>query len=121
LALHALIDSFDYAKFNLEYNPSSSLLNSLAWKGEAAHEQDSSITVIQKSKAPLAMDVLFYLVTQEIHKYRPIFTHGDKELFWLAYELSQLPYFFSPWANSGSARPGDMQNHPNTLCAYVCI
>ncbi|ETV66101.1 hypothetical protein, variant 1 [Aphanomyces astaci] len=119
LALHALIESFDYAKFNLEYNPSSSLLNSLAWKGEAAHEQDSSITVIQKSKAPLAMDVLFYLVTQEIHKYRPIFTHGDKELFWLAYELSHLPYFFSPWANSGSARPGDMQNHPNTLCGIT--
>ncbi|ETV92106.1 hypothetical protein, variant [Aphanomyces invadans] len=116
LALHALVETFDYAKFNLEYNPSSMLLNSLAWKGDAAHEQDSSITLIHKSRASVAMDVLFHLVTVDIHRHTPIFTHGDKELFWLAYELSQTPYFFSPWANSGAARPGDMVNHPNTLC-----
>ncbi|KAF0693062.1 Aste57867_15914 [Aphanomyces stellatus] len=116
LALHVLFDTFDYDKFNLPRRPSQMLLESLAWKGDAAHEQDSSITLIHKSKAPLAMDVLFHLLTEEIHRHQPIFTHGDKELFWLAYELSQLPYFFSPWANSGSARPGDVEKHPETLC-----
>ncbi|KAF0693061.1 Aste57867_15913 [Aphanomyces stellatus] len=112
--LHELINSFDYAKYGLEKNPSRHVLTSLAWHGDSAHEQDSSIVAIKKSKAPLAITVLNQLLQYERHRIG--FTYGDKELFWLAWELAQRPYFFSPWANSGAARPGNMKDHPDTIC-----
>ncbi|RHY26645.1 hypothetical protein DYB32_007429 [Aphanomyces invadans] len=116
--LHALIESFDYAAFGLEKGPSAHLLSSLAWHGDAAHEQDSSIVVVQKSKAGRAMDVLWHILQHDRH--RNGFTYGDKELFWIAYELAHQPYFFSPWANSGAEKPGNMANHPDTICgAYI--
>ncbi|KAF0744261.1 hypothetical protein AaE_008474, partial [Aphanomyces astaci] len=48
--LHALVDTFNYAGVGLTKNPSAHLLSSLAWHGHAAHEQDSSIVVVHKSK-----------------------------------------------------------------------
>ncbi|OQR89777.1 hypothetical protein ACHHYP_06058 [Achlya hypogyna] len=111
----ALYHTFDYAQFGLnKAQPSAHLIQSLAWTGDSAHEQDSSIVVVNKPKAPKAMEILWRLVTED--RYRIGFSYGDKELFWLAYELAHLPYSFSPWANSGAARPGNMREHPDTLC-----
>ncbi|CAK4467992.1 unnamed protein product [Aphanomyces euteiches] len=112
--LHALVETFDYAHYGLKKNLSQHLLSSLAWAGDAAHEQDSSIVVVKKSVAPMAIDVLWHLLEQD--RKRIGFSYGDKELFWLAYELAQKPYYFSPWANSGAARDDDMTKHPDTLC-----
>ncbi|CAK4236794.1 unnamed protein product [Aphanomyces euteiches] len=112
--LRALIESFDYAKFGLRRNPSVHLENTLAWNGDSGHEQDSSIVVVNKAKAPLAMEVMWQLLLHD--RYSIEFSYGDKELFWLSFELAQLPYFFSPWANSAAAMPRDMEKHPETLC-----
>ncbi|OQS07250.1 hypothetical protein THRCLA_00738 [Thraustotheca clavata] len=113
--LKALYHTFDYESLGLKKTrPSDHLIQSLAWAGDTAHEQDSSIVVINKTKAPKAMEVLWRLVTQD--RYRIGFSYGDKELFWLAYELAHTPYFFSMWANTGAARPGNMKEHPDTLC-----
>ncbi|KAG9405378.1 hypothetical protein AC1031_004486 [Aphanomyces cochlioides] len=112
--LHALVETFDYAHYGLKKNLSQHLLSSLAWAGDTAHEQDSSIVVVKKSKAPIAIDVLWHLLEHD--RNRIGFSYGDKELFWLAYELAQRPYYFSPWANSGAATGDDMAKHPNTLC-----
>ncbi|KAH9078529.1 hypothetical protein Ae201684P_019611 [Aphanomyces euteiches] len=114
-ACKALIESFDYAKFGLRRNPSVHLENTLAWNGDSGHEQDSSIVVVNKAKAPLAMEVMWQLLLHD--RYSIEFSYGDKELFWLSFELAQLPYFFSPWANSAAAMPRDMEKHPETLCA----
>lgn len=46
---------------------------------------------------------------------------GDKEAFWLAYEFSHTPYFFSPWGASvvSSAPNDDLTRHPTTLCGSL--
>ncbi|KAF0693063.1 Aste57867_15915 [Aphanomyces stellatus] len=105
--LRALIEDFDYTKFGLLKHPSDYLKSTLAWNGDSAHEQDSSI-------AALAMDILWHLVLHD--RYTINFSYGDKELFWLAYELAHLPYFFSPWANTDAATPGNLEKHPDTIC-----
>ncbi|ETV92114.1 hypothetical protein, variant 8 [Aphanomyces invadans] len=112
--LHALIETFDYARFGLVKQPSEYLQSTLAWNGHSAHEQDSSIVVINKAIAPLAIDVLLHLVL--VTRYQLEFSYGDKELFWLAFELAHVPYSFSPWANTAAAMPGDMAQHPDTIC-----
>lgn len=46
---------------------------------------------------------------------------GDKEAFWLSYEFSQTPYFFSPWGASvvSSTSNHDLEIHPETLCGSL--
>jgi hypothetical protein len=59
--LQALIQTFDYAKFGLEnVNPSAHLKASLAWAGEAAHEQDSSMLAINKALVRGIIDTDIY-------------------------------------------------------------
>ncbi|OQR92681.1 hypothetical protein ACHHYP_03352 [Achlya hypogyna] len=113
--LHKLLATFNYAKFDLPgHRPSEHLIQSLAYKGLSGHEQDSAIVLINKRKAGPALDVLWELLLVEQYKYE--FTYGDKELFWLSYELSGRPYYFSPYANTVAAMPEDMTTHPQTLC-----
>ncbi|CAK4079173.1 unnamed protein product [Aphanomyces euteiches] len=49
----------------------------------------------------------------------PPFSWGDKESFWLAFELSQRPYRFSDWAASVVSKPEDLNEHKNTLCGSL--
>jgi hypothetical protein len=46
---------------------------------------------------------------------------GDKEAFWLAFELAQQDYFFSPWglALVDSVPNQDLVLHPQTLCGSM--
>jgi hypothetical protein len=46
---------------------------------------------------------------------------GDKEAFWLAYELAHQEYFFSPWglALVDSVPNEDLKKHPQTLCGSM--
>ncbi|RHY65593.1 hypothetical protein DYB30_001351 [Aphanomyces astaci] len=53
------------------------------------------------------------------HEYLNGNYNDQSELFWIAYELAQEPYFFSPWANTGAEKPGNMANHPDTICGTV--
>jgi hypothetical protein len=118
--LHDLIQSFDYKRFDLTGpHPSEYLLSSMAYRQKTAHEQDSSMMLIQKSKGKKALEVLWYLISDL--RYRLKFSWGDKESFWLSYELSQQDYFFSPWAMAAisSATNEDMKKHPNTLCGSM--
>ncbi|ETV66096.1 hypothetical protein, variant 1 [Aphanomyces astaci] len=115
LNLHVLVDTFEYAQFHLMKRPSKYLERTLAWNKHSAHEQDSSIVVVNKgATSSVAMDVLYHLVMHT--RYTLDFSYGDKELFWLAFELAQVPYSFSPWANTAAASPGNMEKHPDTIC-----
>ncbi|GLE11302.1 hypothetical protein PINS_up023668 [Pythium insidiosum] len=61
--LHHLVEKFDYARFGLAGpRPSATLLNSRAYKGDTAHEQDSSMVLIDKRRSGIAMEVLRYLI-----------------------------------------------------------
>ncbi|KAF4317459.1 hypothetical protein JM18_007589 [Phytophthora kernoviae] len=118
--LHKWLKDFDYQRFKLAYaDPLPAFKNSFAYRGKTAHEQDSSMLLINKRNAEKAMNVLWYLITE--HRFIYEFSWGDKEAFWLSYEFSHTPYFFSPWgASVVSTTPNkDMERHPDTLCGSL--
>lgn len=59
------LKTFNYARFNLTYAPSSHLLESFAFHGKTCHEQDSSMLLVNKRGAEKAMEVLWFLITEE--------------------------------------------------------
>lgn len=118
--LQALIRYFDYAQFGLSgFEPSQRLLNSMAYTEQTCHEQDSSLLLIDKSKAGKAMEVLKFLIFKTRFKHR--FSWGDKEAFWLAYEFAHQPYYFTPYGLSliNSVPNDDLKEHPETMCASM--
>lgn len=64
------VEHFDYDRFNGSYGPSRHLLDSLIYAAETAHEQDSSIVLIDKARAERAMAVLWFLITDHRFRFR---------------------------------------------------
>ncbi|KAJ0410505.1 hypothetical protein ATCC90586_008312 [Pythium insidiosum] len=118
--LQRLLDDFNYTSFGLPGpRPSAQVLASFAYRRRTCHEQDSSMVLIDKARAGKALDVLWWLITQERRAHE--FSWGDKESFWLAFELAQRNYSFSPWGVSvvSSSPNGDMDVHNDTLCGSI--
>ncbi|CEG48831.1 hypothetical protein F444_02043 [Plasmopara halstedii] len=120
--LHRLLHKFDYAKFNVSkgFSPSDHLVNTFAFKGMSIHEMDSSMVLIDKKRAgKKVMNILFWFITEERFRFK--YSWGDKETYWLAFELAQVPYSFSPWGVSvvDSMPNEDMKNHPDSLCGSI--
>lgn len=118
--LQYLLATFDYRSYGIETPElSQTVWTSFAYAQKTCHEQDSSMVLINKSRAGLALDMLWWLITEE--RARIEFSWGDKESFWLAYELAQMPYAFSPWGVSvvSSSTTRDMEKHPETLCGSI--
>ncbi|CEG45076.1 hypothetical protein F442_01969 [Plasmopara halstedii] len=118
--LHKLLHEFNYARFNVSdgYAPSQHMVDSFAFNGLTIHEMDSSMVLIDKARAGKAvMDILFWFITKERFRFK--LSWGDKETFWLAFELARIPYFFSPWGISAvnSVPNEDIKKHPKTLCS----
>ncbi|DAZ93213.1 TPA: hypothetical protein N0F65_001565 [Lagenidium giganteum] len=118
--LHYWLQTFDYARFGLEYGPSDHVKQSFAYQNRTCHEQDSSMVLVDKKRAGKAMSVLWFIMTE--HRFNAYFSHGDKEAFWLAYELAHAPYFFSPWGASvvSATAHKDVQRYEGTLCGSLC-
>ncbi|EQC31540.1 hypothetical protein SDRG_10712 [Saprolegnia diclina VS20] len=121
--LHHLFQHFPYSAFGLRQpHLSSQLRASSAWQGKTAHEQDSSIVLIHKTRvAPVVWQVLWHLVHHLRFEcaYKPGLSWGDKEYFWLAFALADAPYAFSPFAAANVALPEDMRLHNDTLCGSL--
>ncbi|RLN06437.1 hypothetical protein BBJ28_00011421 [Nothophytophthora sp. Chile5] len=119
--LDNLLHTFDYAKIKVSegYTPSDRLQQSFAYREETAHEQDSSVVVVDKARAGKAMAALWWLITKE--RFENSFSYGDKESFWLAFELAKQDYFFSPWGVSviDSSTNADLQTHNDSLCGSI--
>ncbi|KAF4137657.1 putative Mannosyltransferase [Phytophthora infestans] len=119
--LKRMLNDFDYTKYGLESGaqPSKGLKRSYAYRGMSSHEQDSSLVVIDKSRSGQAMPIMLWLITEE--RFRREFSYGDKETFWIAYELARQEYFFSPWGVGGisSSTNNDLENHSDTLCGSI--
>ncbi|KAL4162715.1 hypothetical protein PRNP1_003247 [Phytophthora ramorum] len=121
--LKKLLNEFDYAKFGLPpgSTPSEHLSprTSYAWRRQTSHEQDSSLVAIDKSRAGQALNVMFFLITEQhfVHE----FSFGDKETFWISYELAKQEYFFSPWGVAGisSSTNNDVDRHEDSLCGSI--
>jgi hypothetical protein len=122
LYLRNLLHEFDYARFNVSkgFAPSQHVFNTFAFKGKSLHEMDSSMVLIDKERAgQTVMDIMLWFITEE--RFRFTYSWGDKETFWLAFELAHAPYFFSPWGVSVvSSMPNeDLKKHPDTLCGSI--
>jgi hypothetical protein len=120
--LPKLFESFDYERFNVTggNSPSKHVLESFAYAGKTCHEMDSSLVLIDKERAgQTVMDVMLWFITEERFRYR--YSFGDKETFWLAFEMAHVPYSFSPWGVSGvSSTPNkDAEKHPDSLCGSI--
>ncbi len=94
-------------------------MQSFAYQEKTDHEQDSSMVVVKKSISQKPLEILWYLITTV--RYHHKFSWGDKESFWIAYELAHQDYFFSPWAMAAVASSSheDMKKHPDTLCGSM--
>ncbi|KAG1697833.1 hypothetical protein DVH05_015787 [Phytophthora capsici] len=120
--VHKLLRTFNYTRFNVSegFNPSQHMLNTFAFNGKSIHEMDSSMVLIDKQRAgKVVMDILLWFITEE--RFRFTYSWGDKETFWLAFEMARVPYFFSPWGVSvvDSMPNEDLKNHPDTLCGSI--
>ncbi|TMW56169.1 hypothetical protein Poli38472_008817 [Pythium oligandrum] len=118
--LNHIIATFNYTEFGFDGpKHSDHLLTSFAHKQESCHEQDSSMVAVDKSRSGLALEVLWYLIYHM--RFTVEYSFGDKESFWIAYELAQQPYAFSPWGVSvvSSSTSHDIQRHPETLCGSI--
>ncbi|KAG3111841.1 hypothetical protein PI124_g8935 [Phytophthora idaei] len=121
--LRKLLREFDYAKYGLPMGstPSEHLSpkTSYAWRRQTSHEQDSSLVAIDKSRAGKALDIMFFLITEQhfVHE----FSYGDKETFWISYELAKQEYFFSPWGvgDISSSTNKDLEKHEDSLCGSI--
>ncbi|KAL3674320.1 hypothetical protein V7S43_000275 [Phytophthora oleae] len=114
-----LIDSFPYEKLGLKgKEPSEQLKQTFSWRGDTGHEMDSSMVLVDKTRAGKAMAVLKELIFNT--RFHLQFSWGDKEAFWLAYELAHQDYFFSPWGLSLlESVPNNDLAHPNTMCGSM--
>jgi hypothetical protein len=114
-----LIDSFPYDKLGLSgAEPSEQLKKTFSWRGDTGHEMDSSMVLVDKTKAGKALEVLKELIFNT--RFHLQFSWGDKEAFWLAYELAHQEYFFSPWGLSLlESVPNNDLAHPNTMCGSM--
>ncbi|EQC34600.1 hypothetical protein SDRG_07924 [Saprolegnia diclina VS20] len=97
--LHRLMEHFEYGLFRLPTGePSPALEASLAWHGHSSVEQDLSMLALHKVRIADAFPVLWHLLRDT--RYRIPFSKGTQELLWLSLELVQMPYAFSPWAET---------------------
>ncbi|KAE9100319.1 hypothetical protein PF005_g15204 [Phytophthora fragariae] len=111
--LEHVLHEFDYASIGVRdgYEPSEHLKQTYAYRWETAHEQDSSVVVVDKSRSGQAMQALWWLITKE----------RFKESFWLSFELAKQDYFFSPWGVSviDSSTNDDLITHNDSLCGSI--
>ncbi|KAL3658716.1 hypothetical protein V7S43_016352 [Phytophthora oleae] len=120
--LRRLLLDFNYEKFNVTkgFDPSDHVLHSFAYQGKSCHEMDSSMVLIDKERAgQMVMDIILWFITEERFRFK--YSWGDKETFWLAFEMAHRPYFFSPWGVSvvDSVPNEDLERHPDTLCGSI--
>jgi hypothetical protein len=120
--LPKLFATFDFAKFNVTEGaaPSEHVLESFAYRGKTCHEMDSSLVLMDKTRAgQTVLNIMLWFITKE--RFRFNYSWGDKETFWLSYELAHVPYFFSPWGVSvvSSTPNKDMKKHPDSLCGSI--
>ncbi|OQR89195.1 hypothetical protein THRCLA_09864, partial [Thraustotheca clavata] len=118
--IHELFSIFPYKSMGMQpHRPSQQLLESFAWNGITAHEQDSSVVLIDKRRAGPNVLRAIYLLIAKFRFDDICYSWGDKETFWLAFELSGQPYQFSNWSCSVVNRIDDMDKHPETLCGSL--
>jgi hypothetical protein len=103
--------------------PSSEMQKSKVWMDHYSEECDSGVVVVDKSRIPVFVGLL-HVAWQNTHDVRNDVTykygHGDKESWWLGFELSGSTYEFEAqygsiigWGDSPAAKNVKM------VCSFV--
>ncbi|UZJ55665.1 hypothetical protein CBS101457_004985 [Exobasidium rhododendri] len=76
-------------------SPSPVLEDSPIWKEHLKHQQESGVVLVDKSR-PKVLAALLFAAWQNTGPIRSLtyrLFYGDKETFWLAFELANFPYY----------------------------
>ncbi|OWZ18452.1 hypothetical protein PHMEG_0007447 [Phytophthora megakarya] len=105
--------------FNHKMENNISYLEHVLHNFDYASIGDSSVVLVDKTRSGQAMKALWWLITKE--RFQNEFSYGDKEAFWLSFELAKQEYFFSPWGVSviDSSTNNDLQRHNDSLCGSI--
>lgn len=120
---HSFTERHDWWKDQIK-EPSSEMLKSLVWTDDYAEECDSGVVVIDKSRLDVYIGLLHVawqntLDVREEVTYR--MTHGDKESWWLGFELGGSPYEFEAHYGSmiGWAADNSTGFNVTNVCSFV--
>jgi len=103
-------------------SPSDTLLKSLVWTQDFAEECDSGVVAVDKGRLSVMLGLL-YICWQNTESVREEWTYqlmfGDKESWWLGFELTGVPYTFeahyAPIVGSTVRTTDDA----NEICAFT--
>lgn len=113
----------DYAQWFHDIIPmphSDHLKASLMYQGASNHEQESGVVVIDKSRRIYGLLATCLLNSpkerEEIHKK----THGEKETFWLGFEIAEEPYeFYEKQAGLIGVAPEGWDTKSVRMCGHL--
>ena len=85
------------------------------------HEADSSVVLWHRSRLPTATRLLRALSDPSQPLQRDLYRHihGDKETYWLAMELANTRFGFSPWRASIISATQSRSNHTQSVCYWA--
>jgi alpha 1,3-mannosyltransferase len=93
---HGMPERHDWWRSQI-HEPSAALNKSLVWTEDYAEEEDSGVVVVNKSRLDVLMGLL-HVAWQNMQDVREEvtykLTYGDKESWWLGFELSGTSYAF---------------------------
>lgn len=92
-------------------------MQSSPWlSGQSEHEAESGVVMFDKARLDVLIDLLFvcWMNTAKVRKVTYHYTWGDKESFWLPFELTHVPYHFEQAyaAGIGNIVGGRLYGHP---------
>ena len=92
--------------------PSRELFDSQLWAGTSSLRADSGVWLVDRRRQERLLAVL-----RKIYRQVERFSHGDKESYWIAAELANTQYAFSPFA------PGQLLRAPvsNSTCCGLFV
>jgi hypothetical protein len=87
------------------------------WHTTSIHEQESGVVVVNRSRAYLGLLVSCQMNTQQMRN-QEVYSHvhGDKETFWMGYEMIREPYSFYPGFGSVIGFISQLQKDGQTVC-----
>lgn len=99
---------------------SQKLKESQLYKGKSTYEQESGVVVIDKDRRLMGLLAACLLNGESERKEIHSKTHGEKETFWLGFEIAQEPYeYLEPQAGLVGKAVKNAQTGQIMLCGHV--
>jgi len=114
----SMFDSYKWFKKWIT-NPLPETKKLRIWNEKTTDQMESSTVVIHKSKTILGL-----LATCKLNelKYRPIVKdhiYGDKETFWLGFDMARQPYYFNPLRPVFIAKVDNINTNTTRFCGHI--